>query len=229
MIRKTDYYLEYVDVQAKLWLNEFTVKLAPIATTLGVTTAEMTQTQQDNQVFSYAVDSVITAKNEQQERVKFKNLIRDASADSPTTTYPALPTAPLPPTATPKPGVFARIKKLVKKIKAHPAYTKAIGEDLGIEGSVIFFDMENYKPKIKVKVLMGSRKIEFSKSQTDGVNIYSKITGSDTWTFLARDTNSPYIDNRQFSQPTSLDYMVKGVVNDDEIGLESDTVTVVTR
>ncbi len=175
------------------------------------------------------MDSVFTAKNEQKERVKFKNLIRDGSADSPTTTYPALPTAPIAPSVTPKPGVFARIKKLVKKIKAHPAYTKAIGEDLGIEGGVIIFEFDTYKPKLKVKTLMGSRKLEFSKNQTDGVNVYSKLTGVDTWTFLARDTNSPYIDNRQFSQPTRIDYMVRGVVNDEEIGLESDTVSVVTK
>jgi hypothetical protein len=47
--------------------------------------------------------------------------------------------------------------------------------------------------------------------------------------FLARDTNSPYVDNRPLadaSKPEMRRYMAKFVIGDQEVGYESDAITV---
>ena len=42
----------------------------------------------------------------------------------------------------------------------------------------------------------GVVELDFDKSINDGVNIYAKRDGDAEFVFLARDTASPYIDNR---------------------------------
>lgn len=51
-------------------------------------------------------------------------------------------------------------------------------------------------------------------------------------TFLARDTSSPYVDNRPLlvaNQPETRTYTAFYVLHDEEIGLVSDAVSVVCR
>ncbi len=64
------------------------------------------------------------------------------------------------------------------------------------------------------------------------MNIYSQREGESGFTFLARDTSSPYIDNRPCAvaaKPEVRKYKAIYVVGDDEIGLFSDEVPVVCQ
>lgn len=73
-------------------------------------------------------------------------------------------------------------------------------------------------------------RIKFSKSSTDGVNLYHRRKGQAEWSFLARDTKSPYDDHIVLSianQPEHWEYRAYGVIDDEEIGLASDIVEVV--
>ena len=70
---------------------------------------------------------------------------------------------------------------------------------------------------------------DFDKSISDGVNIYAKRDGDADFVFLARDTASPYIDNRPLlvaTKPELREYKCVYVLNDEEIGLFSDEVVV---
>ena len=54
--------------------------------------------------------------------------------------------------------------------------------------------------------------------------------GESTWHFLARDTKSPYDDHiilAVANQPEHWEYRAFGVVDDNEIGMASDIVSVV--
>src|SRR5438034_308402 len=74
----------------------------------------------------------------------------------------------------------------------------------------------------------GSRgvvELDFDKSISDGVNIYAKRDGDADFVFLARDTASPYIDNRPLlvaTKPELREYKAVYVQSDAEIGLFSD-------
>src|SRR6266536_3090997 len=85
----------------------------------------------------------------------------------------------------------------------------------------------------------GVVELDFDKSISDGVNIYAKRDGDADFVFLAcragvgrrraRDTASPYIDNRPLlaaSQPELREYKCVYVQSDAEIGLFSDEVVV---
>lgn len=71
--------------------------------------------------------------------------------------------------------------------------------------------------------------IDFNLANSEGVNIYSRPDGDADFIFLARDTASPYIDNRPLlaaGKPELREYKAVYVVSDAEIGLFSDEVVV---
>ena len=78
--------------------------------------------------------------------------------------------------------------------------------------------------------------LDFDKSISDGVNMnpesfrgYAKRDGDADFVFLARDTASPYIDNRSLlavGKPELREYKAVYVQSDAEIGLFSDEVVV---
>src|SRR2546426_976014 len=58
-------------------------------------------------------------------------------------------------------------------------------------------DLTTSKPTLPfVDQTGGVVQLDFDKSISDGVNIYAKRDGDADFVFLARDTASPYIDNR---------------------------------
>ena len=115
-------------------------------------------------------------------------------------------------------------------MKSTVAYTEAIGEDLGIVGDENDFDPLTFKTKLKAIEYTDHVEIQFVKSKTDGINIYSRLKGAVNWTFLAYDTSSPYIDNRPLAVPNvaeTREYMGIGVIADAQLPLQSDILTVV--
>jgi len=55
------------------------------------------------------------------------------------------------------------------------------------------------------------------------------LRGQTTWIKLAMDTSSPYIDGRPLAQAGVAEvreYMLRGVVNDEAIGLDSDILSI---
>src|SRR5437016_9611964 len=76
----------------------------------------------------------------------------------------------------------------------------------------------------------GVVELDFDKSISDGVNIYANPEGfRGDFVFLARDTASPYIDNRPLlvaTKPELREYKAVYVQSDAEIGLFSDEVVV---
>ena len=75
----------------------------------------------------------------------------------------------------------------------------------------------------------GVVELDFDKSISDGVNIYAQRDSDADFVFLARDTASPYIDNRLLlvaTKPELREYKAVYVQSGAEIGLFSDEVVV---
>jgi hypothetical protein len=129
-------------------------------------------------------------------------------------------------------GTEARARALIRRLKAHPNYTPAIGQQLGIVGPEDTTDLSNSRPTLTGTALPhGVFQLEFNKSKADGVNIYSKRDGEPDFTFLALDTASPYVDNRPplvAGKPENRQYKAIYVQADGEIGQASDIVTLVS-
>src|SRR3989442_10998203 len=80
----------------------------------------------------------------------------------------------------------------------------ALDSLLGIEGPQDTTDLTTSKPTLTgIDQTGGVVELDFDKSISDGVNIYANPEGfRGDFVFLARDTASPYIDNRPLLVPT---------------------------
>jgi hypothetical protein len=110
------------------------------------------------------------------------------------------------------------------------AHTTALGESLGIEGPEDTTDLSNAQPTLEGRSQGGGLvEISFNKSTSEGVNLCSQREGEALFSFLARDTASPYLDNRPLlvaDKPEVRQYRAKYVVGDQEVGNYSDEMVV---
>lgn len=125
--------------------------------------------------------------------------------------------------------VEGHLRALARQIKAHSAYDPADGQLLGIEGPEDTTDLTNAKPTLRTgTVVAGSVEITFNKSISDGVRIETKRGSETTWSFLAIDTEAPYVDTRSnlAAGPETRQYRARYISGDDPIGNDSDVLTV---
>jgi hypothetical protein len=146
------------------------------------------------------------------------------------TTIGAMPTTPalgVPPTAVPA-GIFSRVSALAARIKKHPAYTEAIGQDLGIIGAEQTVDPTTVKPVLNLTLQAGHPNVGWTKSGMDGIEIWVD-RGTGTFAFLTIDTVPDYLDT--FALPAagaSAVWKYKAIyrLNDEQVGQWSDVATI---
>lgn len=103
--------------------------------------------------------------------------------------------------------------------------TDGIAAAMRIVGTAGGHGGEPLKVKFKIIVEPGGVRIEWTKGKLDGVRVYARLRGTAGWTFIGFDTSSPYTDNRPLANanvPEVREYMLRGVIKDVEVGLESD-------
>ena len=122
-------------------------------------------------------------------------------------------------------------RRIAKKIKASTGYTEAIGEELGIIGpDVAPSDYRTVQPKLKGDISGEVVHIYFDKFDLEGLKLFSQRGAETDYSFLANDTHSPYTDNRKkldLSKPEERRYYAYYTMDEDEVGLKSDILTVV--
>lgn len=100
---------------------------------------------------------------------------------------------------------------------------------LKLKGLEAAFDPATYKPVIKVSIEAGKIKVEFQKLGADGMAVYCRLRGTATWRRIGTDSDSPYYDTGPLADPAVpevREYMARGMVGDEEIGLDSDIVSI---
>lgn len=91
------------------------------------------------------------------------------------------------------------------------------------------FDPLAYKTVLKVQLVPGGVRVDFTKKGVDGVIIYMRVRGSATWRKIGMDTEAPYIDSTPLASPGVAEvreYMARGFLHDEEIGQDSDVVSI---
>ncbi len=206
-------------------LQNFSIKLPNYAALLSLTMTETNAVQQDAQIMGGVVVVIEQAKTYSQSWVAYKDLVRRGGAGS-LGAFPVAVTIPVPP-PTLLPGVEDRFRLMAKRIKGSINYTKAIGEDLGIE--VVQSTTEATTTVLKAKLDGGHPVISFTKSKADGIRLYSKQGSETAFSFLAIDTRSPYVDNRPNlvpGTPEIREYYAFLYDDDAVIGVQSDTISI---
>lgn len=181
------------------WSGNLNAKIAIHGAAVGLSPAEITDVQDNCNNIVKALNDFEQAKRDFQEASNLKNDAKN----------PAL----------------ANIRIVAQRIKKNAGYNTAIGEDLGIIGDEQTVDAANAKPELKHAKVPGGQEFKFNlKRYFDGVNIYRKLPSAAAFSFLARDTSSPYIDTTPIENGTQ--YYAYYVLGDTETGQRSDTVTV---
>ena len=173
----------------------------------GITATDATNVAGDNTDLHNKINDVIAAEATKQAKVATKK-----------TTVTA---------------VIGRVRALGNRIKADAGYTTAIGQQLGIIGEEDTTDLNLSAPTPQHAgpSVAGSVMIDFNKSLSDGVQIFSKRGSETTFTFLALDTEPPYVDTRPnlAPGPETRQYQVRYVLSDNPIGNMSPILTVTVQ
>lgn len=125
----------------------------------------------------------------------------------------------------------AAIRAAVRNWKTLPPYADSGVEGaLNLKGPASGFDPNTFKPTCKLSIVGGHIRIDFIKSECDSVTVYCRLRGTAAWTKLGLDSRSPYFDTNPLANsavPETREYMLMGVIDDIEIGLPSDIVSIV--
>jgi uncharacterized protein YaiE (UPF0345 family) len=213
------------DENGKLkWLNNYAAKLPTYATTVGVTAAEVTQTTADAAYFAFVVGAHNQHTKTTRDWTAYKTALRSGTVIGAMPTTPALG---VPPAAVPA-GIFNRVSAMAARIKKHPAYTEAIGQDLGIIGAEQTIDPTTMKPVLELALQAGHPNVGWTKSGMDSLEIWVD-RGTGTFAFLTIDTVPDYLDTAALpASGASAVWKYKAIyrLNDEQVGQWSDVATI---
>ncbi len=187
-------YLPKADADFAVWLQNFTLKITTVYNTLfGISAGQITAIQNDNTAVNYLITQYLEAfKTATQDRVAYKDLIVSGKIGQVGGGFPSATVAvPPAPANAVAPGVKARVRLLVKQIKANSQYTEVIGEDLGIVAPT---PIPNPKPKPRGSAAaQGASRVElkFVKGRYTGVQVESRRGSETVWSVLATISAAP--------------------------------------
>lgn len=216
------------DADKVVWLNNFTTKMGLYASSLGVTTAELTSLQKDNAFFQYIISVMEVYRQNVLNMAGYKNMLKKAVGQQHIGAMPVLPTLPAAPPAVPE-GIFDRVSKLVTRIKASLNYTDNIGSDLGVISPVETIDVATMQPDIKINLEVGKPHLKWKKGYADALDLYVDRNDGAGFVLIGRLTRNEYLD--VVSLPSSKvfdEWQYKGiyVIADTPVGLYSKITSV---
>ncbi|MCX7993403.1 MAG: hypothetical protein N2651_07010 [Fimbriimonadales bacterium] len=213
-----------------VWFANFATKIGGYASTFGLTPAEVTQVQTDRATLELVINGANIRRADAEEWTQFRDTVLFAPLGTP---MPPMPTpgavGSLP--AGAMASIIPRTRALVQRIKAHPNYTRAIGEDLGIEPPET---TPPDRPELKARSETQFRvRLTFVMRGMPMIEIQSRRGSEAQFTTIAYDTSSPYIDGREplvAGQAEVREYRARYVDRDNQpIGDWSDVVSAVAK
>jgi hypothetical protein len=219
------------DVEKGMWMGNFSLKIGTYAAQVGVTAAEVTSIQKDAAYFQYVMSLLEVHKQTLNNITSYKNQLKKAIAQQHIGALPSLPAMPAAPPAVSE-GIFDRISKLVKRIKASASYNEAMGQDLGIIAPTQVIDVNSLQPELSVKLEAGRPHIKCAKGIADAIDLYVDRGEGNGFVLIGRLPKPDYIDTANLPANTLLaewDYKAMYVIGNDNAGLMSAPVSVIVK
>ncbi|MGL4399687.1 MAG: hypothetical protein ACRCXD_07440 [Luteolibacter sp.] len=171
------------------------------ATALGINAGEVADQAEDATWFRYILSHAIAMRDSGSQWISYKNALLTGTGGA---FVPVTPPLPIPTPNSVQLGILTRFRALVRRIKAAPGYSEAMGEALGIIGpDSVDPDPATLTPEISLRTSGGQVEVLWDKGRQEGVEIH-KDSGNGQWTFLALDTRPNYIDTTPFPTPAAM-------------------------
>jgi hypothetical protein len=228
---KSDYMPNQDEGKASLFVL-FRDNIGAQLATLGIPAADPDIVQQaaDASRFRAIVDFCGNMQNAAQAWTAEKNYERDGGDTTPAgQVVPALPAGF--PAAVPA-GIVTRFRALVKRVKAAKNYSTAIGQALGIEGSVQGAPDLATLQSVLTLTLSGNAVLvgwgwQGNSAFLDLLEIQVDRGDGKGWVFLTYDTTPNYTDTFPLpATPTKWKYRAIYRVGDAQVGVWSNTVEI---
>lgn len=126
-------------------------------------------------------------------------------------------------------GTLGKLRRYVRRIKAHPDYTTAMGRVYRIMSSRSAWNPLEEQPGLRAAIVAGKVVLKYKKRGSHGIKIWCRRGAETEYTFLAIDINPPYYDNRPNlgSGPEERSYYAIFIDGKDaEVSQRSNVVTV---
>jgi hypothetical protein len=217
------------DEQLNNMLSNFAGKIDNYSGTLTLTIEEVADVKADHLAFDYVTDIHNRIKKHSKDWTAYKNLLRSSAKTVSTGDVPLWTPPPAP--AISKTDINSRFSKLIQRIKNHPKYTEAIGQDLGIVSigsSLSVAEKTAMKPVLKIHLVAGQPVVEWRKGDAEGIEFH-KAEGNGEYHFLETDMHPHFHDKSPLPTPgQSVVWKYKAIyhINDERVGQWSDEVSV---
>ena len=225
-------YLPNGNSQRGTWLSTLNSMLTPaLATKLGLSTEDKAGLNADTLAFMYSLILVEVSKAFEHQCVTYQLSMRNGPQGTDVVAVPVLGVVGTAPAAVAA-GIFKRVAKLVKKIKASPAYTEDIGRSLGIIGSEADAKtaQDEVMPKLSGKTTVNGVQIKYTKGANDGVRLESRRGTETEFSMLDKINKASYIDKRPnlvAGQAEKREYRACFFKGDEVLGQFSAVISVV--
>jgi len=183
------------------WVDSYAINYPPIAPTLGLSAPEVTAGTALITDYKAAYAAQIAAS------VVYKNSVQNTLVKR-----HALVSGP------------NGIRKQVASMKANSNYTLATGETLQIELDATQIDINTASPVLKLRLTAENYvEISFRKLIFDGIKIESRRGAETEFTYLAFDSEAPYLDTRinLGTGPERREYRAYFMLKDNVVGVVS--------
>lgn len=197
-------YIPANDDEFRSWIVTFLAKLPTFGAAVGITAPEQSALTSLGNATTGSIDNLSLKKNEYDSALANRTESR---------------------------GLFLlSLRPIVRRAKTSANYTNTIGEALGVVSPNTPVDPATIQPSFNITTQRNSVRLRIKREGAQSTNVYTRKVGQMDWLFLARVNLSLFEDSRPLSQPgvpEVREYMVRGVIGDEEVGLPSETRTVV--
>ena len=224
-------YLPTTELGKDNWLTNFDSKLEGYASKLKLDKPTTDSVHNDKLANSYGIALTTASQNFEFKCVTYKNASMTSNSTGAILDFPVF-VSPVAPLLAVEPGIFKRIAALVRTIKAHPNYTKDIGDDLGIIGSEPITEStlaDEVKNVLKAKVRGKYINVKYLKGSLTGIILECKRGTELVFTLVDKITEVNYVDRRPNlipGQPETRVYRAWCVIKGEKVGVVSDTISI---
>ncbi|KAB2965007.1 hypothetical protein [Zoogloea sp.] len=213
------YYLPTDDSGKASLLESLATQLPVYAELLDIPPADLTELRADAAAFRFNLTVLSLIQNSSKQWTAHKNLLRDSDTGGPVPPYPPLVELPgTPPAEVPK-GIIPRLTRLVARIKSSRNYTDAVGQALGLVGSIKSIDPSSWKPELTATLEANHPHIGWTKGDADSLEIIVDRSDDKGFVPLTITTSTRYADTSPIPTHAAL-WHYKGIyrLKDEQVG-----------